>query len=630
VDPACGSGAFLIQAFDHFHTAYQISNDRLKELRGHPSLFDVDRQILEYNLHGVDLNDEAVQICKLSLWIKTAHRGKILSSLENIRMGNSIVDDPAIDPKAFNWREAFSRVFESGGFDVVVGNPPYVRQEWISSIKPFLEQHYRSYDGMADLYVYFYERGMELLKPGGRLSFVVTNKWMKAGYGEALRRYFAENTWVESVINFGHAKQIFEEADVFPSIIVARKPAGAGAPRTTRVCAIPREQLRIDDLSEQIRAEGFEIPRELLGVKMWQLEPPGVVDLLEKIRRLGIPLRDFAGAKPNRGILTGLNEAFLIDVSTKNSLVSSDPRCTEILKPFVRGQDINRWSADWEGLWMVSLKSSGDCDWPWSNSGEQAERVFAETYPSLYSHLTPFRDALIKRQDQGRFWWELRACAYWQEFQKPKIIYQEIQFHPSYAADSMGMLGNNKTFFLPVKDDYLLGVLNSPLMWWHNWRFLPHMKDEALTPVAFLMESLPIIRPTDDCRRIVELAVNRLIEITKQRDAIRRELLDWLRVEFQIEKPNQKLADPLNLDADSFIAEVKKTRGRNRPLTVASLRSLREEYARSIEPLRPLGAEVVALERQISDLVNSAYGLTPEEVALMWRTAPPRMPIANT
>jgi len=141
---------------------------------------------------------------------------------------------------------------------------------------------------------------------------------------------------------------------------------------------------------------------------------------------------------------------------------------------------------------------------------------------------------------------------------------------------------------------------------------------------------LPIIRPTDDCRRIVELAVNRLIEITKQRDAIRRELLDWLRVEFQIEKPNQKLADPLNLDADSFIAEVKKTRGRNRPLTVASLRSLREEYARSIEPLRPLGAEVVALERQISDLVNSAYGLTPEEVALMWRTAPPRMPIANT
>jgi hypothetical protein len=321
VDPACGSGAFLIQAFDHFHAAYQTSNDRLKELRGQPSLFDMDRQILEYNLHGVDLNDEAVQICKLSLWIKTAHRGKILSSLENIRMGNSIVDDPAIDPKAFKWEEAFSNVFESGGFDVVVGNPPYVRQEWISNIKPYLQEHFNSYDGMADLYVYFYERGMKLLKPGGRLSFVVTNKWMKAGYGEALRRFFAENVWVESVVDFGHAKQIFEEADVFPSIIVARQPAGAGAPRTTRVCAIPREQLRIDDLSEQIQAEGFEIPREQLTREPWALEPLGIADLMKKIQGVGVPLKEFCGMSGLYGIKTACNEAYLIDTATRNRLI---------------------------------------------------------------------------------------------------------------------------------------------------------------------------------------------------------------------------------------------------------------------------------------------------------------------
>src|SRR5437667_4286855 len=120
------------------------------------------------------------------------------------------------------------------------------------------------------------------MKPGGRLGFIVTNKWMKAGYGEPLRRFFAESAWVESVIDFGHAKQIFEDADVFPSIVVARKPADGPIPPMVSVCAIPREQLRIDDLAEQIGVEGFEIPRDGLTAKPWTLEPSAVTHLLEK------------------------------------------------------------------------------------------------------------------------------------------------------------------------------------------------------------------------------------------------------------------------------------------------------------------------------------------------------------
>ena len=130
LDPACGSGAFLIEAFDQLHAAYEAVNDRLQELRGHRTLFDLDRQILQNNLYGVDLNEEAMEICRLSLWIKTAQRGKALTSLDrNIRVGNSVVDDPAVDPKAFDWQAAFPEVFANGGFDVVVANPPYVRQE---------------------------------------------------------------------------------------------------------------------------------------------------------------------------------------------------------------------------------------------------------------------------------------------------------------------------------------------------------------------------------------------------------------------------------------------------------------------------------------------------------------------
>lgn len=632
LDPACGSGAFLIEAFDQLHAEYQQTNDRVRELRGHAELFDLDRKILQENLYGVDLNDEAVHIAKLSLWIKTAAKGKELTGLDHtLRVGNSIVADPAVDPRAFDWRAEFPEVFngETGGFDVVIGNPPYIRQEWLSPIKPYLQSRYAAYHGMADLYVYFYELGLGLLRPGGRLSYVVTNKWMKAGYGEPLRKVFAEKSWIESVVDFGHAKQIFQDADVFPSIIVVRRPDGEAVPETTKVCAIPREQLRVDDLSVSIAREGVEIPRERLTRGAWSLESESVNRLLEKIRSRGVPLGEYAGVKPLMGIKTGFNEAFVIDERVKQAIVQNDPAAEPLIRPFLRGQDIRRWSPEWGGLWMIAIKSSGDHPWPWAGAGDRAEDRFRETYPGLHAHLKSFEDALRKRQDKGRFWWELRACAYWAEFDKPKLMYQEIQFHPWHAFDPSGSLGNNKTFFLASGDLYLLAVLNSPLMWWHNFRYLPHMKDEAVTPVAFLIEKLPVAKPSDEARSEIERAACRLIEITESQGSTIRDLLDWLKSEHTASEPSQKLQSALDLDSDSFVAEVRKLRGKKNPLSLAAHRSLKEEHTRTILPAQDLAREALTLERRISDLVNEAYGLTPEEIALMWRTAPPRMPTAG-
>ena len=205
-------------------------------------------------------------------------------------------------------------------------------------------------------------------------------------------------------------------------------------------------------------------------------------------------------------------------------------------------------------------------------------------------------------------------------------MYQEIQFHPCYTLDREQILANNKVFFIPSGDLYLLGVLNSPLMWWHNWRYLPHMKDEALTPAGFLMDRLPVKQPTDLIREAVEQEVKRLIDITAEQRAGGRSILDWLKLEHGVEKPSQKLQAVDTLDADGLAAEVKKARGKNNALTVAQLKALKEEHARSVVPLRALAAEAGRLEARVADLVNAAYGLTPEEVALMWRTAPPRMP----
>ena len=189
------------------------------------------------------------------------------------------------------------------------------------------------------------------------------------------------------------------------------------------------------------------------------------------------------------------------------------------------------------------------------------------------------------------------------------------------------MLTNNKVFFIPSADPWLIAVLNSPLMWWYNWRHLPHMKDEALSPVGVLMDDLPIAPPSNEMRAEAEGAVGRLVEIAHSEQEARRTTLDWLRVEFGVGKPGQKLEDFAALGADAFVEEVRKRRpkGAGR-LTPAALKDLRAGYAETATSVCEGRDEAAALERRLSELVNLAYGLTPEDVTLLWSSAPPRMP----
>ena len=213
-------------------------------------------------------------------------------------------------------------------------------------------------------------------------------------------------------------------------------------------------------------------------------------------------------------------------------------------------------------------------------------------------------------------------------------VYQEIQFHPAYSYDSDGYFTNNKGFILPKGDLYILGVLNSPLIWWHNWRFLPHMKDDALTPVGELMETIPIAQPTAEVRAEIEEIVTRLIEITKLNGQVYKDVLDWLQVEYKIEKLGNKLEDFAALEFTEFLEEVRKRMPKPKtakkasdPLSITAFKALRQAYSDYVPEIQTRKNETVKLEKRLSDLVNQVYQLTPEEIELMWKTAPPRMPI---
>ena len=180
------------------------------------------------NLHGVDLNAELVEITRLALWLKTARNKHRLQNLEaTIKVGNSLIDDPKFTEHPFDWRAAFPDVFAQGGFDIVIGNPPYVRMELIKPVKPYLEKHYVVADDRTDLYAYFFERGVGVLKDGGRLGYISSSTFFRTGSGENLRKFLGDHVAVEAVVDFGDL-QIFEGVTTYPAIITLRK----GAPRT--------------------------------------------------------------------------------------------------------------------------------------------------------------------------------------------------------------------------------------------------------------------------------------------------------------------------------------------------------------------------------------------------------------
>ena len=348
------------------------------------------------------------------------------------------------------------------GFDVVIGNPPYVRQEKIKELKPSLKDQYECYTGLADLYVYFYERGCQLLRDSGILTYISSNKYFRAAYGKKLRDFLARQSTVSQLIDFGDAPVFASIA--YPSIITVCKAHARDNP----LRALNWEPgPSIDEFGTVFQTQGFTMSQTALTADGWRLAPPEVLNLLNKLRARGKPLGEYVQGRFYMGIKTGLNEAFVVNKVTRNKLIAEHPSSTHVLKPFLRGRDVQRWGVNFAEQYLIKIESSDNRTHPWSKqSAVEAETVFADTYPAIHARLKTFRDRLINRSDQGKYFWELRTCAYWDEFEKPKIVLRCFMNKPTFAFDKKAFFHNNALHMIAGANEYVVAILNSSVSWW--------------------------------------------------------------------------------------------------------------------------------------------------------------------
>ncbi len=598
VDPACGSGAFLVAAFDLLASEYRRVVEHLAAL-GEPVDFDPFDEIVTKNLYGVDLNAELVEITRLALWLKTARNQHRLQNLEaTIKVGNSLIDDKDFTQHPFDWRAAFPDVFAQGGFDIVIGNPPYVRMELIKPVKPYLEKNYVVSADRTDLYAFFFERGVSVLKEGGRLGYISSSTFFRTGSGENLRKFLGDNVAIETVVDFGDL-QIFEGVTTYPAIVTLRKGAAQdeGLLSFLKVNALPK------DLEAAFATNAHTMPRARLGAGSWQLEDDALARVRDKIVNGRKTLSEVYGA-PLYGIKTGLNDALVIDTPTRDRLVARDPKSAELLVPFLRGENIKRWRVEYEGLYLINTPKG---------------KIDVDAYPALRDWLKPFRSQLEKRATKQE-WFELQQAqlAYQSKYRKDKIVYPIISQGPKFACDLTGAFFNDKAFMLPLHWE-LLAFLNTKLAWFFlfgtasplrggQWRLELREQYVSTLPIPDALAG-KTSKVSEIAKAIHKAAVAR----SKINLAVRHRILDLAPPERA--KLSRKLNEWSLLDFVAFRDEVKRVFHAEIPVKG---RGEWEAYlADNASKVLKLSAEIEAGEREIDAIVYRLFDLTADEVRLL-------------
>ena len=438
--------------------------------------------------------------------------------------------DP-FDPNSFapffdaEWMFGLEPSATEGWFDIALANPPYVRQEKIETFrinnkpvvsKAQLKADYKTYAGTADLLVYFYERALRLLKPEGALAFITSNKWYRAGYGKGLRSWLVENARILKLMDFGDAP-VFE-AIAYPTILVATRRTAPGKPADSECFDAMNWEMGVpvETFPTRFAAEAFAMPQKDLAAAGWQMEPQAERDLLAKLRAAGKPLGEWCDGKFYRGILTGLNEAFVIDGVKRAELIDpklgGDPKSAEIIKPFLRGRDVKRWQVESADKWLIFTRRGIDIDaYPMVKAHLEKYRVGLEPKPTDWDQA---KNSDWKGRKAGSYhWYEVQDnIAYWEEFEKPKIIIPAIVGKSEAAADFENRYCNNKaTIFVAPLVSYTLGIVNSTVSDWFARQTFSSKQGGFLDYEPRYSGTIPIPKPLPDQEQAVTLLADAII-----------------------------------------------------------------------------------------------------------------------
>ena len=567
-DPACGSGAYLLGMMSEL---LRLRDALFQSKQVDPkTTYQRKLDIIRENLYGVDNDEFAVNIAMLRLWLSLAvdYEGGIPEPLPNldykVAIGDSVTG-PAPEPsdgqlrsedsliqqiqehiasyqttytdpekqrlretitelkrslqgwsaneEEFIWQVEFSEVFQEGGFDIIIGNPPYVRGELIKPIRPILEQQFPDFfTSTADLYVYFYKRGTQLLRTGGILTYISSNKFLRVGYGRKLRQLLADKMCLQKLLDFGSVPVFGASVDTC-IVLVENTASGEEA----FLAATFRNKADIPRLSEAFQELAFSMHTSDLSPDGWALTSPAALQLLERLQGTGTPLGEYVDGDFYRGVITGCNDAFIINALTRQRLLAEDVSSDELIKPLVRGRNLQKWKTEPTDEYLIAIASSANLEWPWSQaeSTSEAERIFTETYPAIHRHLNGYRERLTVRDDQGTFYWELRSCAYYSEFGKPKIIYPQTAKSLYACYDTTKTFGLNNIYFIPTTDLSLLAILNSLLFDWYARHKFYSLNDlwagGRMQFFAQYMEHVPITGRTSEQKATLSRLVERIL-----------------------------------------------------------------------------------------------------------------------
>ncbi|EAI1423537.1 class I SAM-dependent DNA methyltransferase [Campylobacter jejuni] len=425
----------------------------------------------------------------------------------------------------FEWRFEFPEILDDDGnfkgFDLIIGNPPYIRQEELKELKPHLAKNYKVYKGTSDIYTYFYELGFNVLKDrGGVLSYITSNKYTRAGYGEALREFLLKNVKFLEYTDLNGIK-VFDSATVDTSILCFEKSKSKD--NKFKYLALSNEILKTCAYDIGLYKDFAEFSQNSLSKESFTFSDENTSALKAKIERIGTPLKEWHGLNIYRGILTGYNEAFIITTEKRNEILANckdeaeKERTAKLIRKMLRGRDIKRYSYEWAGLWVINTHNGYK-----NQNGEKVEAINIEHYPSLKKHFDEFYPQLEKRADKGLTPYNLRNCAYLDEFEKEKIVWNPVSGEYLFSYIKEHIFFNNSLFMMTLDVfslKYILAFMNS-----NCYKWLITLKTNLIQTGSYAygakdkIERLPIPKINSKNEKLANELISLVDEILKAKE----------------------------------------------------------------------------------------------------------------